>query len=321
MSDPQDLVGLPTLTNFLAAAPVAVTPAQTAILPNLITAASQLICRECNRFFTLTAYDEVLNPFKGQPDKGQPDFLTLSYLPVRSVTRCSANWTTALSVWNANAQAQEATVQYTFAGDVEIATTITGLTLNLSLNGVDTSSTITWGSAPYTVANLATAINALGNGWTAAAATSMGGWAASKLWGDLDPKNALTPPGTDLGLFATTVTSRADYASGLVYLPLGNAQQGGPGNWWNWPASADIALGQSTYDGSYRVAYTAGWSMIPGPIQIGCCELVKYTLDRMRTDGGLKSEKAREYQYEIRAAWHAIPEWVREAVYKYLVVP
>ncbi len=323
MADPQDLITTATATNFLAACGpngIAPTAAQVAILPQLITDASQLICREARRYFTLTSYDEVLSPWQGQTDKSQSDFLSLRCLPVQSVTGFMGNWTPALSVWNANTAAQAATVQYAFTGDVEITTTITGLTLTLSLNGTSTTSTITWGATPYTVANLATAINALGNGWNATAFPAMAGWAASALWGTLGPKDASVPPGASLGLFTTTIPNRVDIQGGLVYLPCDAPQTSSPGAWWQWPASADVALGQWSYGGQYRVTYTAGWPTIPAPITTACCELVKYTLDRMATDGSLKSEKAREYQYEVRTAWSALPDWVRQAVYKYLVV-
>ena len=317
-ADAQDLCTTSFAAELLAAAGVAPTAAQTTALQDLVTAASQEICRYCRRYFALNTYDEVLTPYPGQPEKGEPDWVDLTYFPINAVTRLAGGRSTALAVAFTGA-AEEATVQYTFTGDSDIAVTRTGLTLISVASGVKTMTAVVWTLAtPFTtVSAVAAAVNAVA-GWTASVATGFGPYSAALLYGTTAPFSALGTPGVSLPVFATGINVQTfDARTGVVYLP---SPGGGPGPAWAWPASSDVWYGGGGYRPQVRVTYTAGWAVIPLAVQRACGELVKVMLDRLRTDGALKSETAKDYTYAARDAWQAIPPHVAETLNKYRVL-
>lgn len=120
-------------------------------LASLISAASAAVKRLCKRDFLTTSYTEYASggnfPY---------DILQLRQFPVTEITRIATNPVAALLVSNTSTSNQRATVE----------TTSTGLKLVCVASGVSSTSTLTYASY-VTLTAMATAINALGNGWAA----------------------------------------------------------------------------------------------------------------------------------------------------------
>lgn len=121
-------------------------------LSNLIAAASDKIRRYCKRNFSSAQYT-------GYYDGGAYpyDVFFLPEIPIISVSRLATNPTVVLTVQNSSSANQRATV----------ATTSTGITLYRVASGAETTDTSVTFAANITVQAVATAINALGNGWLA----------------------------------------------------------------------------------------------------------------------------------------------------------
>src|SRR4051794_26689043 len=135
---------------------------QDTLLQALITALSDAIEKYCNRYLVARNYDELYN---GDGDRR----LLLRQYPVQSVQSVRYRPVTVLKVSNnvaANVQAR-------------VSVTSAGLKLFRSSAGVGTTDTsVTFAGNP-TLKQLAAAVNALGNGWTAQVVgddTNYGGW-------------------------------------------------------------------------------------------------------------------------------------------------
>jgi hypothetical protein len=323
VADPQDLITVGYLSSTLAAGGYTLTAAQVTAAPSLITSASKLICRECRRYFALAQYDEVLTPYPGQPDKGEPDFVVSSYFPLQSVSRVASGRTPGLVVANANpALNQRATAQFALTGDPEVSVVRTGLTLTRYASGVQTVNAFTWTLAnPFTtVQAVADQINAIGDGggWKATVGNGLGGYPAADLYGPPGPLGALGGAGVSLDLFTADLQADVDARTGTVFLPY-PASSGGPGPDEFWPGTAASA-GRSGWREAVRLTASAGWAVAPEPVQEAAAELVKATLDRIGSDGALKGEKAKDYSYEVRESWDALPPWVRQKLSRYKAV-
>lgn len=117
-------------------------------LSSLITGASDLVERHCNRTFASTSYDEVL-------DGTGYRLLELAHFPIISIDRVACNPRTVLTVRNTSTSVSRATVRVTS----------TGLTLVSVASAVTTTTALAF--ATYTTLSaLATAVAAV-SGWTA----------------------------------------------------------------------------------------------------------------------------------------------------------
>jgi hypothetical protein len=119
------------------------------LLATLITAASRAVMRYCRRDFTQTTYDELYN---GTGDRR----IILRQYPLISVQSVRYRPVTVLKIINTLANTPIA----------RVTVTSTGLTLATTTSGVVTTNTVTF-AGNATVTALQSAINALGNGWTA----------------------------------------------------------------------------------------------------------------------------------------------------------
>jgi hypothetical protein len=319
--DPQDLATSTFVTNYLAAGNFTLSSAQTTVLPQTITDASKLICREARRYFALATYDQVSNPLSGQPDKDEPDFVLARAFPLQSVVRVSTGRTSALTLANTNTANQDAYVQFTFTGDPEISVIRTGLTLTRYASGTETANSFTWTTtSPFTtVQSLADSINALndGGGWVATVAIGMGGWKAADLYGPLTPLGVLNGAAVSLDLFTTRLSADAIMDEGVILLPILSTAGGGLGDPWLWPDSGNPMAGAESWKAQIRVITTAGWPVVPEPIQRATAELVKAYFERLEKDGTVESEQAKDWNTKLRTTWDAMPPWVKQTVAKY----
>src|SRR5581483_919483 len=123
---------------------------------------------------------------------------------------------------------------------------------------------ITWASAA-TLSAVAAAVNALGNGWSATAASEHGSRAAS----DLRPiQGALNAKDQAAELLLHT-EELADY------------QVDGPRGWLIRPGGWRVGTR------NYRVGYTAGYETVPEDVQEACAEWVAALFYQTKRDSGL----------------------------------
>jgi hypothetical protein len=143
-----DLISQSAFTQAMAAAGaggVTLSAAQLVELPSLISAASQAIERHCGRYFAQADYDEVRVPQPGQWDKGDPDTVFLSQLPVLSVPTVQGNRSLALTVTNTDATTnQRAYLQVLTLGDPSVQLWPCGLSLTRVASAVTTTASFTF---------------------------------------------------------------------------------------------------------------------------------------------------------------------------------
>jgi hypothetical protein len=233
----------------------------------LITACTKAISKFCRRNFDTQSYDELYN---GTGDRR----LALRQFPVVSVARVAYGPIPVLRVSNTSPSNQRATV----------AVTATGLSLTRVAAGIaSTDTSVTWASYP-TLAQVAAAVNALGNGWSAVVAD---GAFASRASADLRaPQGALNAMNVQapLLLHAQELTGY-DLDTDRGWLIRG-------------PASAEMLdafddpLPPTWFGGInfWRVVYTAGFATVPEDVQEACAEWVAALFWQTKRDPGLARE-------------------------------
>src|SRR5215831_18180752 len=119
-------------------------------IQTLVTACSDAIEKYCRRRFVSTSYDELYN---GNGDRR----LLLRQYPIQSVEAVRYRPVTVVKITNNTAANVQARVSVTSTG-------LSLIRVNAGVRYTDTS--VTWASNA-TLTALVTAVNALGNGWSA----------------------------------------------------------------------------------------------------------------------------------------------------------
>lgn len=324
MAATDDLV---TLARVLPTLPGDLSTEQSASIPALIAAASKAIVRFCRRTFWVDSFDEVRTPQAGQWDRGEPDLIQLRHFPVRSVTRVAAGRTTALTITNTSSSNQRAYVSTVLSGDPEVQQTITGLTLTRVASAVTSSSTLTFASYP-TIAALAAAVVALGNGWTATVPSGADLFASADLLGPEGPTGCLATtagPGGNAAAFDLFTVDVSGWqlatASGEVRFTtgMGTSYNAGPGPWWHWPMSAGLDVIPGQWRPEVRVSYTAGYATIPDDVQQACAITVQQMYYDQVTANVIRRESMGQYSYELVAPDDSIPDSARVLLAPYRI--
>jgi hypothetical protein len=219
----------------------------------LITAVSAAIENYCWRTFEVADYDELY------PGNDRRELVLRNY-PILSVERVAFAPTPVLRVTNTSASNQRATVKVT----------ATGLELIRVASGVATTSTIAFGSQP-TLTALATAVTALGNGWSAAVINSPDNLRASA---DLRALQGAFP---GLNVNAELKLHTSELANFVVDAERGCLTHGD-------------GIGFHGGLHYWRVIYSAGFSAIPDEVQEACAEWVAQLFWQTKRDPGLISE-------------------------------
>jgi hypothetical protein len=224
----------------------------------LVTACSKAIKRFCRREFDSQTFDEL---YAGTCKPA----LVLNQFPIISVARVAYGPTTVLTVTNTSASNQRATVQVTS----------TGLDLTRVASGVSTTNTLTF-AGNATLGALATAIAALGNGWSGTVADSrFTNWASADLravQGSLNAKDVTA----ELRIHVNELSDyEIDTNRGLLYR----------GRWYDdegvgWPGGVNY----------WRAIYTAGFATVPEDVQEACAQWVAALFWQTKRDPGLISE-------------------------------
>lgn len=220
-------------------------------LDALIAACSKAIRRFCRREFDSQQFDELYT--------GNGDRLQLREFPLISVARVAYEPSAVLRITNTSASNQRATV----------AVTSTGLTLVRVASGVVSTDTSITFAGNVTLSALATAVNALGNGWSASVTdSSFNNRASADLrviqgaWNAKDVNAELKIHLSELSVY------EVDDRRGWLLRPGG---WGGGENYW-------------------RIIYTAGFTTVPDDVQEACAEWVATLFWQTKRDPGLSHE-------------------------------
>jgi hypothetical protein len=227
-----------------------------AYLASLITAASDSVRRATHRDFSQTSYTEYCS---GGIYIREP--LRLRQFPVIEITRVAANPRPALLVQNLDSGTnQRATVETTASA------------LRLFRIASATPATVDLLFSTYTtIAALAGAVNALGNGWSAQVIDQFANWPSA----DLKPLQGAATTlygGTQLELYTEEIQPFLSWPVGDV-----NGDEPGGKSSMGWRLDDEtgelfgrLPRGQL----NVRIDYTAGFSSIPQAIQEACVQLV-----------------------------------------------
>jgi hypothetical protein len=232
-----------------------------ALLGVLVAAYSDAVQKWCRRDFSLRSYDEL---YDGNGDRR----LLLCQYPLQSVESVRYRPVTVLKVQNTD----QATNQ-----QARVTVTSTGLTLVRVASGVKSTQTVTYASNP-TLNGLATAVTALGNGWSAQVVgdSGQGGgpgdygrWPSQDLWvpqsfGDgVASQGALNARGTFAELKMHTYELQGyqwDVRGWLLRaIPYTDPEL-------LHPEDLIFPVGVN----NFRVQYTAGYTVIPDAVQEAC---------------------------------------------------
>jgi hypothetical protein len=307
-----DLITQAYLLQALAAGGLTPTAAQLAHLPGAAAAASDLVRRECGgRDFARQTYVEHY-------DRGSGGEVYLRQMPVNAVLRVAGPTYGAISVGNSDsATNQVASVRFASTGSVGDGTyAATGLTLSRVASGVAYATTILFATCP-TLGSLASAIVAVGNGWTSTAAPAYAAWSSADIEGGLSARGVLGQPAT-LGVYAVELDVTLEPRVGVIRLRANPGDVGSPRWGPDWAGFAGLpTLGS----GGLRISYDAGYDVVPPPIQQATAEVAKAILDRLAMDGSLKAEQLGRYRYELVGsdALSAIPLAARAAIASYRI--
>jgi hypothetical protein len=246
----------------------------------MIGACSDAIVKWCRRDFTVKSYDELYN---GTGDRR----LLLRQYPLVSIESVRYRPVTVLKIINNSVSTYQ---------QARATVTSTGLVLMTMASGVKAllTSGLDWVSCP-TLASLAAAINALGNGWSAQAvgdSGQAGGQGDYGLW-----------PSADLWVpqsYGTGVTSqgalmcRGAYAELKMHTYELQGYQWDPRGWLLraipytdpellhpedliWPVGIN----------NFRIQYTAGYPTVPEAVQEACAEWVSALYNLAQRDPAL----------------------------------
>lgn len=150
-----DLISSSTFVDAWATANVLMSAADNTFVGFLVTAASEAIQRWLNRWIVIRDYVEIRNPVPGQWDKPDPDYIGLSWFPVRGTTLnpvCTVrtNRSTAMTIANQNTQnVQDAWFFLRTVGDPNFGLPIPiGITVSSMSSGVQTDNTFPFLGVP-----------------------------------------------------------------------------------------------------------------------------------------------------------------------------
>ena len=231
----------------------ATTSDENTTLDALIAAVSKCMENYCWRTFSATNYDEVY------PGNGRHDLILRNY-PLLAVERVAFGLTPVLLVTNTSASIQRATVKVTS----------TGVELIRVASGVSTTSTILFADQA-TLSALATAITALGNGWSASVVDTTLNARASADLRALQGAYHAKDVNAELKLHVGELSSfHVNASEGTLSRGDGATWDGGLHHW--------------------RILYRAGYSSVPDDVQEACAQWVAQLFWLTKRDPGLAAE-------------------------------
>ncbi len=246
------------------------------LLGTLITAVSDAVEKYCRRDFYARSYDEL---YSGNGDRR----LLLREYPVQSIQSVRYRPVTVLKVINNDTGTNQ---------QARVTVTSTGLSLVRVASGTSSTSTLTF-AGNATLQALATAITALGNGWSAQVVGDGGG--DYGLWPSAD---LYVPPSYGDGATSQgALTARGQFAELKLHTYELAGYQFDPRGWLLraipytdpellhpedliWPVGIN----------NFRVQYTAGYTTIPESVQEACARWVAICWNLAQRDPNLLSQ-------------------------------
>lgn len=292
------------------------TDAQRDFLPYAIAAASKRWRRWCmDRDFNQQTYIEYFRVALN-------GYIRLNQVPVNQIIRVQAQLDDAITITNTSSSVQSSQVLASYTGDVESGQTVTGLTLNWQSSGVAFTQTILYSSlSPPTLAALATAINAVGSGWTATVPTPYQSWPVTELY---NPMVAIgsSQNASDDSVFQVF----SEDVSNAQFHPDDGAKTGML--WVGENARAfDIKWGPDpiffNYGGAgtpnlIKVTYNAGFATIPAIVQFATAELVRIMIMGLKVNPYLGDYTIGEVSYSLATdALKSIPSVILAEMSQY----
>jgi hypothetical protein len=303
-----DLITQNYLSTMLA--DMGLTTNQTAMLPSLTTAASRAVRIYCNRYFTRTIWDELYT-LKSR------DTLVLNQYPVNALIYVWSNPQTVISISNTdNSTNQRARFAIASAGSVDLGLTYTGVSLTRVASGVVSAATVLF-SANLTLTALATAVNALGGGWSASVTSGFEKYATADLRGVQGGLSAFSSQGNGLVMHVDELNANLRETTGILDL---SGPPNDPFSSPRWGSFMASDYGDQTLVGGtngIRVQYDAGYDTIPEDVQQAVVEVVQAMISRLDTDPSLSGEKVGEYEWSSDGRVPAIPDSAKEKLEKW----
>ena len=251
-------------------------------LASLITTASDAVRRVCGRDFTQTSYTEY---YSGGIYIREP--LRLRQFPVIEITRVASNPRSALRVQNTDSVSnQRATVE----------TTPTSLRLFRVAAATPVTNDLPFTTYP-TITSIASAVNALGAGWSATIVDNFANWPSA----DLKPLQGAATAlfgGRDLELYTEDLQPFLTWPPGD---PFGDEAGYQALTGWRLDDEtgelfARLPRGQL----NVRIDYTAGFATIPQPVQEACVQLVQDLYNAGLVNNTLKKATLGTGSFELK---------------------
>jgi hypothetical protein len=250
-------------------------------MPVIVTAISDAIEKYLGRRILSKAYDEVYN---GNGDRR----LILRQYPIQKVSSVRYRPVTVLKIINNNTSLNQ---------QARVAVTSTGLSLTRVASGVSSTDNSVTFASNVTLAAVVTAVNALGNGWSASYvgdSNDYGSWPSADLYipgsfgdalegaGTLQSQGALTARGTNAELKMHTYE-----LSGYQWDPRGWLLRAIPYSDPELLHPEDLIwpIGIN----NFRIQYTAGYTTVPEAIQEACGEWCAICWFMIQHDPGLST--------------------------------
>ncbi len=295
MSNVADFVALSVAQDYLAQ----VLPNNTATTDSLafmITAASKMIQAYLKR--DIYAKDYSAWAFAQMLDgKGFSEIILKQY-PCNGISRISVAPTTIFSVANLSPTVnQRATAGLNVTGDTVSGLTALGLTLYRIASGVPhTDQTVLFGTS-VTAGAVAAAVSALGNGWQGTSASGYANWASADVVPIQGAQNCMAPGQAEFRACTQDVSAYDfDPLSGIIRLrnetfdpvfALMNLQ--------NTSLLSTFPLGWR----SVQIAYNAGYTVIPEPIQMATLLCINEWMHKLQTVTTFQSESDVDFSYSL----------------------
>lgn len=315
---PPDLATVPYVGSLLGQ--LSLNESQLDIIPSLITAVSNAIRRYVSREITQAVYVETVEvSLYGE--------IRLSQYPVQRLQLVQSWPQECMTVANNSGSVQQAWIYCEATGSSLYGFTLTSMVLNWNSYGTFSTQSIPITSG-QTVIQLATAINAVGSGWTATASNDgLGQYPALQIMDGRNSKGAtqndLPGGGATFHVYSNILTDvrpnpDGGFDTGMFIVGRINSDYGGWGRWGPGPGGDYDGGGNQGQNASVCVTYLGGFSPIPADLQRAVAELVKLEIERLETPMLLKSEGADKYRYELNdKAMDAFPPWVENVIKSY----
>ena len=253
-----------------------------AYLASLITAASDAVRRACSRDFSQTSYSEY---YSGGIYIREP--LRLRQFPVLEITRVATNPRPALLVQNVdNGANQRATVE----------TTPTSLRVTRIASAATITNDLPFTTYP-TLALMASAINALGGGWSAQVIDQFANWPAA----DLKPlQGAVTAlyGGRQLELYTEDLQPFITWPPGDPW-----GEEAGYQAFCGWRLDDETGEIYGRFPRgqlNVRIDYAAGFATIPQAVQEACVQLVLDLYNASLVNTTLKSATLGSGSFQLK---------------------